>query len=68
MTNTSENRILAVGGSYNSGDDNGAFYYAADRNVSESSRNNFSARLMYIPAKNSTYTSNISKWTAKMGG
>ena len=68
IAHTNENKILAVGGSYNSGDDNGAFYYAADRNVNDSIRNNFSARLMYIPTKNSTYTANISKWTTKMGG
>ena len=68
IAHTSENKILAVGGSYNSGSDNGAFYYAADRNVSDATRDNFNARLMFIPTKNSIYTANIAKWTNKMGG
>ena len=68
VANTTSNRILAIGGSYNSGDDNGLFYYAADRTVDDSKRDNFTARLMFIPTKNSTYSSNIVKWRAKMGG
>ena len=64
---TTENKILAVGGSYNLQENDGPFYYAADRNVAESSRPNYGARLMFIPTKNGIYTANISKWTAKMG-
>ena len=65
---TSENKILAVGGSYNLQENDGPFYYAADRNVSDSARHNYNARLMFIPTKNSIYNSNIEKWTAKMEG
>jgi len=64
---TTENKILAVGGSYNLQENDGLFYYAADRNVAESSRSNYGARLMFIPTKNGIYTANISKWLAKMG-
>ena len=60
--------ILAVGGSYGFGDESGLFYYAADRAVNESARNNYGAKLMYIPTKNSIYNANINKWKAKIGG
>lgn len=68
VTNVAENKIMAVGGTYEYRDDNGAFYYAADRNVAESARHNYGARLMYIPTKNNIYTSNINQWSAKVGG
>lgn len=60
--------ILASGGSYGFGDECGPFYYAADRNMNESSRSNYGVKLMYIPTKNSTYEANIAKWTAHIGG
>ena len=65
---TNENKILAVGGSYALQENDGLFYYAADRNVSESSRPNYGARLMFIPTKNNIYNTNIEKWNTKMGG
>lgn len=65
---TSENKILAVGGSYALQENNGPFYYAADRNVSESARPNYGARLMFIPTINNIYNANIEKWNIKMGG
>lgn len=64
---TTENKILASGGSYNLQENDGLFYYAADRNVAESARPNYGARLMFIPTKNGIYTANVSKWLAKMG-
>ena len=44
------------------------FYYAADRNVEDSARTNYGARLMYIPTKNAIYQANINKWKALQGG
>ena len=60
--------ILASGGSYGYTDECGMFYYAADRNMSESARVNYGAKLLYIPTKNATYTTNIAKWNTYMGG
>ena len=60
--------VFASGGSYGFEDECGIFYYAADRTMSESSRVNYGAKLLYIPTKNATYTANIAKWQAKMGG
>ena len=67
VANVSENKILALGGSYNLSDDVGPFYYAADRNLQESARNNYGARLMFIPTKDNIYAANINKWKAYMG-
>lgn len=67
VANTDGNRVLAIGGSYNLQENVGPFYYAADRTVEESSRNNYGARLMFIPTKNEIYNANITKWTTKMG-
>ena len=60
--------ILASGGSYGFGEECGPFYYATDRNINESSRVNYGAKLMFIPTKNSIYDSNIAKWSAHVGG
>ena len=68
VANVAENKIMAVGGTYEYKDADGAFYYAADRNVAESARHNYGARIMYIPTKNSIYQANIIKWKALQGG
>ena len=68
VENLNGTNILASGGSYGFGDECGPFYYAADRDVSASSRSNYGVKLMYIPTKNSTYEANIAKWTTHMGG
>ena len=60
--------IMATGGSFGYTEDCGPFYYAADRTVDTSSRNNYGAKLLFIPTKNNIYTANIAKWTAKMEG
>ena len=60
--------IMATGGSFGYTEDCGPFYYAADRTVETSSRNNYGAKLLFIPTKNEIYTANIAKWTAKMEG
>ena len=52
---------IVAGGRYDSGDEAGPFAYSCDRDINSSSRA-ISARLMYIPDKNSTYESNITKW------
>ena len=60
--------IMATGGSFGYTEDCGPFYYAADRTVETCSRNNYGAKLLFIPTKNNIYTANIAKWTAKMEG
>jgi hypothetical protein len=60
--------ILASGGSYGYGEECGMFYYAVDRNASESSRVNYGAKLLFIPTKNTIYYNNIEKWNTYMGG
>ena len=67
IRNLSEKKVIVYGGPHNHSDSNGAFYYGADRNVADSARINYGARLMFIPTKNSTYTANITKWTNKVG-
>lgn len=52
---------IVAGGRYDSGDEAGPFAYSCDRDINSSSRA-ISARLMYIPDKDSTYESNITKW------
>ena len=68
VSGVSEDKIIAVGGTYEYKENNGPFYYAADRNAAESARHNYGARLMYIPTKNSIYTANINKWKQHIGG
>ena len=60
--------ILATGGSFGFKEECGPFYYAADRSTEASARNNYGAKLLYIPTKNATYTANIAKWNTHMGG
>ena len=60
--------VMATGGSFGYTEDCGPFYYAADRTLDTSSRNNYGAKLLFIPTKNNIYTANIAKWTAKMEG
>lgn len=59
---------IAIGGAWYANTYNGPFYYACDRNIDESSRSTFGARIMFIPTKNSIYNANITKWQQKMGG
>lgn len=68
ISGVNENKILAVGGTYEYKENNGMFYYAADRDVEDSARTNYGARLMYIPTKNAIYQANINKWKALQGG
>lgn len=58
---------LLMGGSYSRGDYAGHFNYGADNDLSAYGRAT-SARLMFIPTKNTIYTNNYNAWSAKMGG
>ena len=68
VSGLSENKVIAVGGTYGFRENNGLFYYACDLGANDTAKHNFNARIMFIPTKNSIYTSNISKWTAYIGG
>lgn len=68
VPNLNGERVVATGGSMGYKEECGPFYYAIDRNVANSSRANYGAKLMYIPTKNSIYTANIAKWNNHMGG
>ena len=61
VANTTQNKIVAIGGPFNMQEYNGLFYYACDRGAAESSRSNFGASLMFIPMKNQIYFNNLSK-------
>ena len=60
--------VLIAGGSWGFEESNGPFCYGSDRAPVESAQKSYSARLMYKPTKNDTYTANIAAWTAKMEG
>lgn len=61
--------VIAVGGSWGFEEVDGPFAYACDQAYDSSSQKSYSARLLYRDTvKGETYTSNITKWTAKMGG
>lgn len=66
--NVSENKVVAVGGTYGFGDADGPFYYACDSSADSTIKHNYGARLMFIPTKNAIYEQNISKWTTYIGG
>ena len=61
-------RHVATGGSFGFRDECGPFYYAADRNVEDTPRKNYGAKLLFIPQKNNIYLSNITKWQNYIGG
>ena len=68
IANLNGTAILATGGSFGQKEDCGPFYYAADRTVATSARNNYGAKLLFVPTKNAIYTANIAKWNTYMGG
>lgn len=55
--------LLAIGGSINSNEAAGPFYYSADISLASNIRY-FNGRIMYVPTKNSIYNANITKWHA----
>lgn len=56
-----------AGGSWYIEEKNGMFVYGLDQNIGFKSRV-ISARLMFIPTKNSIYEANIKKWRTLVGG
>ena len=56
-----------VGGTWESEDSAGPFYYGCDR-ATNYYKYSFGAKLMFIPKKNTIYTQNITKWESKMAG
>lgn len=59
---------LVTGGAFSFKEECGPFIYGGDRTANETARNNYGAKLMYIPTKNDIYTANIAKWNEYMGG
>lgn len=57
--------MVCVGGQWYFELNNGMFYYGCDQAANTYARS-FSARLMYIPVKNSIYTANIAAWRSKL--
>lgn len=55
-----------IGGVWSYGEGCGPFYYAFDKSPTEPSRA-YSARLMYIPQKDTIYYNNIAEWESRMG-
>ena len=68
VPNLNNTVVVATGGSFGQKEECGPFYYAIDRTHSESSRQNYGAKLLFIPTKNAIYTANIAKWNTYMGG
>ena len=58
-------RMVLQGGGWIFDDSDGPFYYACDKQPTDSSYKSYGARLLYIPTKNNTYLTNIAKWQAK---
>ena len=59
--------LMSIGGSNTATDSAGLFDYSCDKN-STSTLNRTNARIMFIPTKNSIYTTNIAKWQQHYGG
>lgn len=59
--------LMSIGGSNTATDSAGLFDYSCDKN-STSTLNRTNARIMFIPTKNSIYTTNITKWQQHYGG
>ena len=60
--------MMVASGSWSFEEGAGPFNYGCDRPFNDSAQKSYGARIMYKPTKNSTYTANIAKWTAKMEG
>lgn len=61
VANSNGTKLMALGGQYYSGDNNGLFYYAADNDINfYGSR--YSARLVLVPIKNTVHDNNVILW------
>ena len=65
-TNLTGLRMIVQGGGWSFEESDGLFYYGCDKAPTDSTYKSYGARLLYIPTKNSTYTSNVAKWQQKM--
>lgn len=65
--NLNEIHCVVIGGTWESQESAGLFYYGCDRPTTFS-KYSFGANLMFIPQKNSIYNQNIIKWRNKFGG
>lgn len=59
--------LVGIGGQSTSAESAGPFYYSCDAARDKAVRT-FNGRIMFIPEKNSTYESNITKWRQHYGG
>ena len=64
--NLNNYNVACCGGPWHFEERDGMFYYSCDQNITMAARS-FGARIMFIPTKNTVYTNNIAKWTAKRG-
>lgn len=67
INNLNGTHALMNGGHCGLKEKDGLFCYAGDINTAEAGRS-YSAKLMFVPTKNTIYENNIASWTAKMGG
>ena len=67
-SNLNDVHCVTFGGTWESKDRAGLFYYGCDCSSQFSSAYSFGANLMFIPQKNSIYNQNITKWRNKFGG
>lgn len=65
--NLNGTHMVMCGGNWVFDESNGPFYYACDKQATEVSRS-FSARLMFIPSKDSIYAANYNDWLTQVGG
>ena len=66
-TSLSGTNLIGIGGMFNSSSSSGLYYYCGDIGINTKLQY-FNGRIMYIPAKNSIYNSNITKWRQHYGG
>ena len=64
--NLNETNGAVIGGHWGFKDYNGPFYYGFDKRLNASAYA-YSARLIYIPKKNSIYEENVSAWNRSLG-
>lgn len=65
-SNLSGVNMMAIGGNWRHGESEGMFFYACDQAM-DAELFAFGASTMFIPTKNATYTSNVSKWATLTG-
>jgi len=64
IANLNDTCVGLIGGPWHFGDNNGPFYYAFDKKLAEFGRS-YSARVMYVPEKDSAYEANVTAWRNK---